>query len=114
MSAGKVKASKVKVHAAPEAATGLDGHFHVYTFDVFNRTFVVGRSFDTVEKAASFQRHEQERIYAEQEATPELFDLPFISADPDLLTRIGRDPDYKERLEKELTSEARSRGRGGH
>jgi hypothetical protein len=112
MSAGKVKASKVKVHQPPEATTGLDGQFHVYVFDVFNKAFLPGKSFDTVERAASFQRHVQERIYAEQEAVPELFDLPFISADPDLLGRIERDAPYKERLMKELTSEARSRGRG--
>jgi len=113
MSTGKVKASKVKVHPAPEGTTGLDGHYHVYVYDVFNKTFLAGRSFDNVERAASYQRHEQERIYAEQEAEPELFDLPFISADPDLIARVGRDADYRERLEKELTSEARSRGRGG-
>ena len=112
MSSGKVKSSKVKVHHAPEATTGLDGQFHVYVYDVFNKTFLPGKSFDTVERAASFQRHEQERIFAEQEAIPELFDLPFISADPDLLGRIEREPTYKERLMKELTSEARSRGRG--
>jgi hypothetical protein len=114
MSAGKVKASKVKVHQPPEGTTGLDGQYHVYVYDVFHKAFHPGKSFDNVERAASYQRHEQERIYNEQEAEPELFDLPFISADPDLITRIGRDPEYKERLEKELTSEARSRGRGGH
>jgi hypothetical protein len=111
MSAGKVKASKVKVHQPPEAATGLDGHFHVYVFDVFNKTFLPGKSFDTIERAASFQRHEQERIYAEQEADPELFDLPFISSDADLIARIDRDGTYKERLMKDLTGEARTRGR---
>jgi hypothetical protein len=114
MSTGKVKASKVKVHQPPEGTTGLDNQFHVYVFDVFNKTFLAGRSFDNVERAASYQRHEQERIYAEQEAEPELFDLPFISADPDLVARIDRDREYRDRLEKELTSEARSRGRGGH
>jgi hypothetical protein len=113
MSAGKVKASKVKVHAAPEGTTGLDGQFHVYIYDVFNKTFLPGRSFDNIERAASYQRHEQERIYNEQEAEPELFDLPFISADPDLIARVGREAAYRERLEKELASEARSRGRGG-
>jgi hypothetical protein len=113
MSAGKVKASKVKVHQAPEGTTGLDNHFHVYIYDVFHKTFLPGKSFDNVERAASYQRHEQERIYNEQEAEPELFDLPFISADNDLVARVGRDADYKERLERELGSEARSRGRGG-
>ena len=111
MSQGKVKASKVKVFAPPEGTGGLDGQFHVYVFDVFNQTFTAGRAFDTVEKAASFQRHEQERIYTEQEATPELFDLPFISSDPDLLGRIGREPEYKNRLVKELGAEARGRAR---
>ena len=111
MSQGKVKASKVKVFAPPEGTSGLDGQFHVYVFDVFNQTFAAGRSFDTVEKAASFQRHEQERIYTEQEATPELFDLPFISSDPDLVHRVARESEYRERLVKELGSEARGRAR---
>jgi len=108
---GKVKASKVRVHAPPEGAIGLDGHFHVYVFDVFHKTFLPGKSFDTIERAASFQRREQERIYTEQEAEPELFDLPFVSSDPDLLARIERDPAYKTRLVKDLDSEARARGR---
>jgi hypothetical protein len=112
MSAGKVKASKVKVHQPPEGTAGLDGHFHVYVFDVFHKTFLPGKTFETIERAASFQRHEQERIYTEQEAVPELFDLPFISADPDLLARVERDADYRTRLSKDLTSEARSRGHG--
>lgn len=111
MSQGKVKASKVKVFSPPEGTTGLDGHFHVYVFDVFNKAFAAGRSFDTVEKAASFQRHEQERIYTEQEATPDLFDLPFISSDPDLVSRIERDAAYRDRLVKELSGEARGRAR---
>jgi hypothetical protein len=111
MSAGKVKASKAKVHQPPEGTSGMDGQFHVYVFDVFNRTFLAGRTFDTVERAVAFQRHEQERIYAEQEADPELFDLPFISADPDLVSRVGRDSDYQLRLVRDLTSEARTRGR---
>jgi hypothetical protein len=111
MSQGKVKASKVKVFTPPEGTAGVDGNFHVYVFDVFNATFAARRSFDTVEKAAAFQRSEQERIYAEQEATPELFDLPFISSDPDLVTRVERDPGYREQLAKELGSEARGRAR---
>ena len=111
MSASKVKASKAKVHQPPEGTSGLDGHFHVYLFDVFNKTFLPGRAWDTVEKAVSFQRHEQERIYLEQEADPELFDLPFISADPDLVARAARDADYRNRLIKELSSEARARAR---
>jgi len=111
MAIGKVKAAKVKVHQPPEGTGGLDGHFHVYTYDVFNESFLPGKSWDTVEKAVSFQRHEQERIYAEQEADPELFDLPFISADPDLLKRVEGDADYRARLVRELGSEARGRAR---
>ncbi|NOT33607.1 MAG: hypothetical protein HOP12_05480 [Candidatus Eisenbacteria bacterium] len=112
MPAGKVKAAKVKVYAAPEGTTGLDGQFHVYVFDVFNKEFLPGKAFDTVERAAQFQRHEQERIYAEQEAIPDLFDLPFLSSDPDLLRRVTSDAEYRSRLVRDLTSEARTRGRG--
>src|SRR5262245_49590750 len=111
MSQGKVKASKVKVFPAPEGTGGLSGHFHVYIFDVVKHTFSPASSFDTVEKAAAFLRHEQERIYAEQEAAPELFDLPFVSNDPDLVTRIERDTEYRDRLVKELGAEARGRAR---
>ena len=111
MSQGKVKASKVKVFTPPEGTGGLDGHFHVYVFDVFHQAFAPGKSFDTVEKAAAFQRHQQEHIFTEQEAVPELFDLPFISSDPDLIGRIAREPEYKSRLIKELGAEARGRAR---
>ena len=111
MSEGKVKASKVRVHQPPETAAAPDEHFHVYVYDVFNKTFQSGKSFDTVERAAQFQRHEQERIYLEQEADPELFDLPFISADAVLLERIDKDPAYKSRLVRDLDGEARQRGR---
>jgi len=107
----KVRASKQKVHQPPDGTSGLTGRFHVYTYDVFHGTFLPGRDFDTVEKATSFQRHEQERIYAEQEADPELFDLPFISTDPDLVERAGRDAEYCERLTRELGAEARARAR---
>jgi hypothetical protein len=107
----KVRASKLKVHQPPDGTGGLTGRFHVYTFDVFHQTFLPGRSFDTVEKAASFQRHEQERIYAEQEADPELFDLPFISTDSDLAERAVRDAEYRERLMHDLGAEARARAR---
>jgi len=109
MSEGKVKAAKVKVHLAPDG--GADEHFHVYVYDVFNKAFLPGKSFDTVERASQFQRHEQERIYLEQEADPELFDLPFISADPRLLERIEDDAAYRTRLMRDLDSEARQRGR---
>jgi len=111
MSVGKVKASKARVHAAPEGTGGLDGHFHVYVYDVFNRAFLAGKSFDTIERATSFQRHAQERIYTEQEAEPEWFDLPFISSDPDLIGRVERDLDYRNQLMKELAAEARTRNR---
>jgi hypothetical protein len=112
MSEGKVKASKVKVHQPPDGTGGLDGLFHVYTFDVFHQAFLPDRrTFDTVERAAQHQRREQERIYAEQEAEPALFDLPFISSDPDLVARVGRDPEYREALAKALTSEGRGRAR---
>lgn len=111
MGAGKMKASKFKVHAPPDGTTGLDGQFHVYIYDVVQQSFYAGKAFDTVERAVSFLRHEQERIYNEQEATPDLFDLPFVSADPDLLSRIERDPVYKEALIKELQAELRSRER---
>ena len=107
----KVKSSKMKVHQAPECTTGLDGHFHVYIYDVFHKSFAAGRVFDTIEKAVSFQRHEQEKIYLEQEADPELFDLPVISADPDLVTRVDRDAEYRTRLERDLGTEARRRRR---
>jgi len=111
MAEGKVKSSKVKVYQPPEGTGGLDGRFHVYVFDVFNQAFLAGRDFETVERAVAFQRHEQERIYAYQEADPELFDLPFISADPDLLGRVERDAEYKQLLVRELTSDARGRAR---
>ncbi len=111
MAEGKVKASKVKVYQPPEGTGGLDGRFHVYVFDVFNQGFLPGRDFETVERAVAFQRHEQERIYTEQEADPELFDLPFISADPDLVGRAERDAEYKQMLVRELTSDARGRAR---
>ncbi len=111
MAEGKVKASKMKVHEPPAGTGGVDGKYHVYVFDVFNGAFLPGKAFDNVERAVSFQRHEQERIYLEQEADPELFDLPFLSSDPDLIARVEREPDYKQRLVRDLTSEARSRAR---
>ena len=80
-------------------------------FDVFNKEFLPGKSFDNVERAAQHQRHDQERIYLEQEADPELFDLPFISADPALVERVQKDEAYKKNLIRDLTGEARSRGR---
>jgi hypothetical protein len=111
MSEGKVKASKLKVHASPDAPVGAEAVYHVYVYDVFNKTFKPGRTFETIERAAQFKRHEQERIYLEQEADPELFDLPFVSTDAQLLDRIGQDAEYKSRLMRDLESEARARGR---
>jgi len=111
MSEGKVKAAKVRVHQPPEGIPAAEGTFHVYVFDVFNKAFKPGKSCETVERAVQFQRHEQERIYLEQEADPELFDLPFISADGNLLERIDRDAEYKARLMRDLEGEARQRGR---
>ena len=111
MGNAKIKAAKVKALQPPEGTSGLDGRFHVYVFDVFNQEFLEGKRFETVERAVAFQRHEQERIYLVQEADPELFDLPFISADPDLVNRVARDPEYKQHLIRELTPEARARGR---
>lgn len=110
MSEGKVKASKMKVHQPPEGS-GAGDHYHVYVYDVFNRTFLPGKSFDTLERATSFQRREQERIYLEQEADRGLFDLPFISADADLLGRVERDAGYRTRLMRDLDGDARARGR---
>ena len=108
---GKVRASKLKVHQPPDGTGGVTGQFHVYMFDVFHQSFLPGRMFDTVEKAASYQRHEQERLYAEQEADWELFDLPFISTDPELPERAGRDAEYRARLLRDLGAEARGRAR---
>ena len=110
MSEGKVKAAKAKVHQPPDGA-GADAHFHVYIYDVFNKAFVAGRVFDNIERAVQYQRQEQERIYLVQEADPELFDLPFISADARLLERIDSDAEYRKRLMRDLDGEARARGR---
>ena len=101
------------MHQPPEGTTGLDGQFHVYIFNPADPAADIapGRSFENVERAAAYMRHEQERIYTEQEADPELFDLPFLSADPDLVERVKREPEYRKRLVVELTSEARARAR---
>ena len=110
MSGDKVRAAKAKLHALPEGAKG-DGRIHVHVYDVFNDGFQTGKAFDNVERAVQFQRQEQERIYIEQEAEPELFDLPFLSHDPDLIARVARDPEYRKRLVRELKSDARGRSR---
>jgi len=107
----KVRAARVKVYPPPDGVKA-DTKFHVYTYDVFHETFLPGKSFDTAERAVQFQRHEQERIYTVQEAEPELFDLPFLSSDPDLIARVERDAEYKRVLQRDLTSDARSRSRG--
>ncbi|MBI1797633.1 MAG: hypothetical protein HY076_09235 [Candidatus Eisenbacteria bacterium] len=111
MTQGKVKAAKVKVYEPPAGTAGAGGQFHVYVYDAFHKTFAAAKSFETVEKATAFQRHEQERIYTVQEAEPELFDLPFISSDSDLMARIEREPAYRQRLERDLGADARARGR---
>jgi hypothetical protein len=107
----KVRAARFKVYSPPDGVKA-DDKFHVYTYDVFHETFLPGKTFDNVERAVQFQRHEQERIYTEQEAEPELFDLPFLSSDPDLIARVERDAEYKRVLQRDLGSDARSRGRG--
>ena len=110
MSGEKVRAARARVYSPPEGVAG-DPRVHVYIFDVFNEQFLPGKLFENVERAVQFQRHEQERIYTEQEAEPELFDLPFLSSDPDLLERVERDMEYKKRLVRDLKGDARSRGR---
>lgn len=110
MSAEKIRASRAKVYPAPEGVKG-DGNIHVYVFDVFNEAFLPGKSFENIERAVQFQRHEQARIHIDQEAEPALFDLPFLSHDPDLLANVEKDAAYKKILKRDLTSDARSRGR---
>ncbi len=110
MSAGKVRAARVKVYPPPPGVKA-DDKLHVYVFDVFHETFLPGKSFDNVERASQYQRHEQERIYTVQEAEPELFDLPFLSSDPDLLARVERDADYARALKRDLAGDARARRR---
>jgi hypothetical protein len=110
MAEGKVKAAKVKVYPPP-AGGASDGKFHVYVFDVFNQQFLPGKVLDNIERAVQHQRHDQERIYVEQEADPELFDLPFISSDPALLERVAQDAAYRAQLVRDLTSDARGRAR---
>lgn len=110
MSEGKVKAAKVKVYPPP-AEVKADTRYHVYVFDVFHQEFLPGKVFDAIERAAQHQRHEQERIYTEQEADPELFDLPFLSSDAGLLERVKSDEAYRAALVRDLTSDARGRAR---
>ena len=110
MSAGKVRAARTRVYPPP-AGVKADERFHVYVFDVFNEKFLPGKTFDNIERATQLQRHEQERIYTLQEAEPELFDLPFISSDPDLIAHVESDAEYRRGLVRDLTGEARSRNR---
>lgn len=111
MAGEKIRAARAHVYAPPEGVAA-DAKVHVYIFDVFNKAFLADHTaFDTIERAVQHQRREQERIYTEQEAEPELFDIPFLSSDPDLLNRIGSDAEYKRKLMRDLTSDARSRGR---
>lgn len=110
MAAEKIRAARARVYAPPQGVAA-DSKVHVYVFDVFHETFLPGKVFDNIERAVQFQRHEQERIYTEQEAEPELFDLPFLSSDPDLVARVERDGEYKKRLMRDLKGDARSRGR---
>jgi hypothetical protein len=111
MGGEKIRAARARVYAPPEGVAA-DKLVHVYIFDTFNETFLADhKSFENIERAVQHQRSEQERIYAEQEAEPELFDLPFLSSDPDLLARIEKDGDYKKRLVRDLKGDARSRGR---
>ena len=110
MSNEKVRASRARVYTPPEGVAA-DSKVHVYIFDVFHDVFLPGKAFENVERAVQFQRHEQERIYTEQEAEPELFDYPFLSSDPDLIARVERDGEYKKRLIRDLKGDARSRGR---
>jgi len=111
MGSEKIRAARARVYAPPEGVAA-DNKIHVYIFDTFNEAFLADHAtFDNIERAVKHQRHEQERIYTEQEAEPELFDLPFLSSDPDLLARITKDADYKKHLVRDLKGDARSRGR---
>lgn len=110
MSSPKVRAARVKVYPPPDGVKA-DEKIHVYIYDVFHETFLPGKSFESVERATQFQRHEQEQIYTMQEAEPELFDLPFLSSDPDLVARVERDAEYARLLKRDLAGDARARGR---
>jgi hypothetical protein len=110
MSGEKIRAARARVYGPPEGVAA-DSKVHVYVFDAFHEGFLPGKPFENIERAVQHQRHEQERIYTEQEAEPELFDLPFLSSDPDLIARIERDAEYKKRLIRDLKSDARARRR---
>ncbi|MEO5988259.1 MAG: hypothetical protein ABIU54_04990 [Candidatus Eisenbacteria bacterium] len=110
MSGEKVRAARARIQAAP-AGVNVDGRIHVYTFDVFHEQFLPGKAFDNVERAVQYQRQAQESIYVLQEAEPALYDLPFLSHDPELLKRVDTDAVYRKSLVRDLRSDARSRGR---
>lgn len=110
MSSPKIRAARVKVYPPPDGTKPAE-QVYVYIYDVFNKAFLPGKAFENVERATQYQRHEQERIYTVQEAEPELFDLPFLSSDPDLIARLERVPDYRRQLERDLGGDARARAR---
>src|SRR5262249_12396924 len=110
MSGEKVRAARARVYGPPDGVAA-DAKVHVYIYDVFHESFLPGRPYDNAERPCKSQRHEQERIYNEQEAEPELFDLPFLSNDAELLVRVERDTEYKKHLVRELKGDARARGR---
>lgn len=111
MSAGKISAARVKVYAPPEGVKA-DTKVHVYVFDVFHQVFLADhKAFENTERAVQHQRSVQERIYTDQEAEPELFDIPFLSSDIDLLARIEKDAEYCRILKRDLTTDARARNR---
>ena len=77
MAEGKVKASKVKVHQPPEGVRRRHGHFHVYIYDVFNKTFAARQGVrHRRARGLSSSATSRSGSTLEQEADPELFDLP--------------------------------------
>ncbi len=110
MSGEKIRAARARIYPAPDGVKG-DGQINVYVFDVFNEQFLRGQPFENVERAVQFQRQEQERIIVLQEAEPELYDLPFLSHDPALLTRVEADAAYRKSLTRDLRGDARARSR---
>lgn len=111
MSAGKISAARVKVYAPPAGAKA-DTQVHVYVFDVFHQVFLEDhKAFENTERAVQHQRSVQERIYLEQEAEPELFDIPFLSSDPALLEHVAKDAEFARITKRDLTGDARARNR---
>src|SRR5436309_15014478 len=66
MAAGKTKAAKAKIHAPPDDTGGLEGHYHVYIFDVFNQEVLAGKPSHTIQRAVPFPRAAQERLCLDQ------------------------------------------------